>query len=102
MNLTLRAAVAVFSDGAATSMRDSAPAAETIRWAWRAAGVPSIVISRWAGDDAAAAALLAEFYTRLTAGAAPDAALQGARAAVRAREDTRAPYFWAGWMAIGR
>ena len=79
MNLSLRAAVAVFSDGAATSMRDSAPAADTIRWAWRAAGVPSIVMSRWAGDDAAAAAMLAEFYKRLTAGEAPAVALQGAR-----------------------
>ena len=102
MNLSMRAAVAVFSDGAATSMRDSAPAADTIRWAWRAAGVPSIVMSRWAGDDAAAAAMLAEFYKRLTAGEAPAAALQGARAVLRAREDTRPPYFWAGWMVIGR
>ena len=102
MNLSLRAAVAVFSDGAATSMRDSAPAADTIGWAWRAAGVPSIVMSRWAGDDAAAAAMLAEFYKRLTAGEAPAVALQGARSVLRAREDTRAPYFWAGWMVIGR
>ncbi len=102
MNLSMRAAVAVFSDGAATSMRDSAPAVDTIRWAWRAAGVPSIVMSRWAGDDAAAAAMLAEFYKRLTAGEAPAAALQGARAVLRAREDTRPPYFWAGWMVIGR
>ena len=101
MNLTLRAAVAVFSDGAATSMRDSAAAADTIGWAWRAAGVPSIVMSRWAGDDAAASAMLAEFYKGLKAGDTPDAALQGARAVVRAREETRAPYFWAGWMVIG-
>jgi CHAT domain-containing protein len=102
MNLNLRAAVAVLSDGAATSMRDSASAADTIRWAWRAAGVPSIVISRWAGDDAAAAKMLAEFYKRLKGGETPEAALRGAGASLRAREETRAPYFWAGWMVIGK
>jgi CHAT domain-containing protein len=102
MNLDLRAAVAVFSDGAATSMRDSAAAADTVRWAWRAAGVPAIVMSRWAGDDAAATAMLGEFYKRLKAGDTAEAAMHGARAVVRAREETRAPYFWAGWMVVGR
>jgi CHAT domain-containing protein len=102
MNLDLRSAVAVLSDGAAMSMRDSAPAADTVRWAWRAAGVPSIVMPRWAADGAAAAAMLAEFYKRLKAGETPENALQGARTTLRAREETRAPYFWAGWMVIGR
>jgi CHAT domain-containing protein len=102
MNLDLRAAVAVFSDGAATSMRDAAAAADPVRWAWRAAGVPSIVMSRWAGDEGAGSALLAEFYKRFVAGEKPDAALQGARSALRGREDTRAPYYWAGWMVIGK
>jgi CHAT domain-containing protein len=116
MNLDLHARVAIFSDGAATSMRDAAPAAETVRWAWRAAGVPSIVMSRWMADENVGGALLAEFYTRLQSGEAPEAALQGARVMVRTAfhpsaqktragdpgEDTRAPYFWAGWMLIGR
>ena len=98
MNLDLRAAVAVFSDGAATSMRDSAPAADTIRWAWRAAGVPSIVMSRWAGDDAAAAAMLGEFYKRLKAGETPEAALQGARAVcARAKKPGRRTSGRGGW-----
>jgi CHAT domain-containing protein len=90
------------SDGAATSMRDAAAAADTVGWAWRAAGVPSIVMTRWAGDEAVGAAMLGDFHTRLKAGELPDAALQGARAALRAREETRAPYFWAGWMIIGQ
>jgi tetratricopeptide (TPR) repeat protein/CHAT domain-containing protein len=102
MNLDLRARVAVLSDGAATSMRDAAAAAATVRWAWKAAGVPSIVMTRWAGDEAVAAAMLGDFHTRLKAGERPDAALQGARAALRTREETRAPYFWAGWMIIGQ
>jgi CHAT domain-containing protein len=102
MNLDLRAAVAVFSDGAAPSIPPPPPPSGPLRWAWRTAGVPSIVMSRWAGDEAAGSALLAEFYTRLTAGDKPDAALQGARSALRRREDTRAPYYWAGWMVVGR
>jgi CHAT domain-containing protein len=59
-------------------------------------------MTRGAGDGAVAAAMLGDFHTRLKAGERPDAALQGARAALRAREETRAPYFWAGWMIIGQ
>ena len=102
MNLDLHARVAVLSDGASAAMRDAAPSADTVRWAWRAAGIPSIVLSRWTVDDAASGAMLKEMYGRLKDGVAPDAALQGARAAVRAAEETRAPYFWAGWMLVGR
>jgi CHAT domain-containing protein len=47
-------------------------------------------------------ALLKELYARLKAGDVPEVALQSARATVRAGEDTRAPYFWAGWMVVGR
>ena len=102
MNLDLHARVAVLSDGASASMRDAAPSADTVRWAWRAAGVPSIVLSRWSVDDIAVTSMLKELYARLKDGEAPDVALQGARTAVRAGEDTRAPYFWAGWMVVGR
>jgi CHAT domain-containing protein len=102
MNLDLHARVAVFSDGAATSMRDASPAADTVRWAWRVAGIPAIVLPRWAGDAGASSAWMNEMYKALQSGSEPDAALQRARAAMRADEDTRAPYFWAGWMLIGR
>ena len=57
------------SDGAATSMRDGAAAAYVVQWAWLAAGVPSMIMPRWAGDPAASEALLAEFHRRLTSGA---------------------------------
>jgi len=53
------------SDGAATSMRDGAAAAYVVQWAWLAAGVPSMIMPRWAGDPAASEALLAEFHRRL-------------------------------------
>lgn len=101
MNLTLRARVAVLSDGAAASMRDAAAAIETIQWAWRAAGVPSLVLPRWAADAGASGDFLAELHNCLRSGEPADSALQGARLAVRAREATRAPWFWAGWILVG-
>jgi tetratricopeptide (TPR) repeat protein len=102
MNLDLHAAATVFSDGTSTSMRNAAPAIDLVRWAWRAAGVPTIVLSRWATEDDQTVAMLKEFYGRVRAGDPLDVALQGARMAVRGREGTSAPYFWAGWMVVGR
>ena len=101
MNLDLHARAVVLSDGAAASMRDGAAAAETVQWSWRAAGVPSLVLARWTADGDAPAELLGALHAQLHAGASPARALQDAGAAMRAREATRAPYYWAGWMVIG-
>jgi len=100
-NLDFHARAAVFTDGAALSMRAAASAIENVRWAWRAAGVPSIVVRRWTSDAPATSRFLQEFYARVKEGGAVDEALQRARAAVRAREETSAPFFWAGWMVVG-
>jgi tetratricopeptide (TPR) repeat protein/CHAT domain-containing protein len=102
MNLDLRARVAVLSDGAALSMRDAAAATGVLQWAWRAAGVPAIVLARWAADEPSTEALLADFQKRVGDGEPPGAALQEARTAARAREATRAPWFWAQFMVVGR
>jgi CHAT domain-containing protein len=93
--------VAVLSDGAATSMRDSAAAAQVLEWGWLAAGVPSLVISRWAAPPAARDRLMTEFYSRLQAGDSQAAALTAAQRAVRANPATAAPINWAGWMVAG-
>ncbi len=100
-NLDLHARTVVFTDGAALSMRAAALSVDIVRWAWRAAGVPSVVVPRWTAEAAATTSLLEEFYTQIKAGAPADEAMQRARKAVRAREDTRAPVFWAGWMVLG-
>jgi CHAT domain-containing protein len=39
---------------------------------------------------------------RLKAGDAPADALQAARMKVRTTEATAAPFYWAGWMLVGR
>jgi CHAT domain-containing protein len=100
-DLELHARAAVFTDGAALSMRAAAPALDTVRWAWRAAGVSSIVVPRWRGDPTATTMFLEEFYKQVKEGAAVDDALQHARATVRAKEEMRAPFYWAEWMLVG-
>jgi tetratricopeptide (TPR) repeat protein len=101
MNLDLHAGLAVLSDGASMTMRDAADEVGAVGWAWRAAGVPAIVLPRWAADDPVSTELLAALHRRLRAGDAPDVALQAARVVVRSRRETSAPYYWASWMLIG-
>jgi CHAT domain-containing protein len=101
MNLDLNARIAVFSDGAATSMRDGASAADVVEWGWLAAGVPSLLIARWAAPPAAGARLLAEFHKQVRAGAAPAVALRAAQLLIRSTAETSAPIHWAGWMLLG-
>jgi CHAT domain-containing protein len=101
MNLDLSTRLAVFSDGAATSMRDGASAADVLEWGWLAAGVPSLLIARWAAPPAAGARLLAEFHKQVRAGAAPAVALRAAQLLVRSTAETSTPIHWAGWMLLG-
>ena len=75
MNLSATARVGVLSDGAATSMRDSAPATSVVEWGWLAAGVPSLVLPRWSPPPPARDGLMTEFHKRLQAGEAPASAL---------------------------
>jgi hypothetical protein len=101
MNLHLDAGVAVLSDGAAMSMRDGAAAAGIVQWGWLAAGVPSLIVSRWT-SLAGAPGLLQAFHQRTMDGQPPADALRAAQLGVRAREGLSAPVHWAGWMALGR
>jgi CHAT domain-containing protein len=102
MNLNLQARAAILSDGAATSMRDGASVADVIHWAWLAAGVPSLALARWICDAAPSDVLLAEFHRRLRDGADPAGAMLEARRTVRARSEWAAPFYWSGWMVLGK
>jgi tetratricopeptide (TPR) repeat protein/CHAT domain-containing protein len=102
MNLNLRAPLAVLSDGAATTMRDAAAAVDVIEWGWLAAGVPSLLLSRWASPGGSSDQLLAEFHKRVRDGASPADALREAQLAVRRGDKTAAPVHWAGWMFLGK
>jgi tetratricopeptide (TPR) repeat protein len=99
MNLSLSARVAVLSDSAALSMRDSADDVVMIAWAWRAAGVPHLLVARWPAEPDDSDRVLSAFHRRLRAGDAAPAALRAAQAALRAAGRS-APYHWAGWLLV--
>ena len=101
MNLSATARVGVLSDGAATSMRDSAPATLVVEWGWLAAGVPSLVLPRWSVPPPARDRLMTEFHKRLQAGEAPASAMAEAQRLLRSTPETAAPIHWAGWMLVG-
>jgi CHAT domain-containing protein len=100
-NLDLRARLTVLSDGASLSMRDAASEVSIVHWAWRAAGVPWIVLPRWPSDDAARETLVRELYRELRSGKSPDEALLAARRVVQQTTAWKAPFYWAGWIAVG-
>jgi CHAT domain-containing protein len=81
-------------------MRDSAAALPPLHWAWNAAGAPALLVRRWGGVEDRSAALLQRFYEQLRNGTAPSAALQAARASIRAEDGGRAPGAWAGWILV--
>ena len=102
INATSNARLVVLSDGGALSRRDAASDAGTVQWAWRAAGVPAVVLSRWTNDEAAEAAFLQELHRHILDGRAPYEAELKARQAVRRSADWAAPFYWSGWIGIGQ
>jgi CHAT domain-containing protein len=66
-----------------------------------AAGTPTVVATRWPIGPATAS-LTGAFYRNLAAGETPGSALRNAKLAVRSDPDTRHPFYWAGWLVIGR
>lgn len=101
MNLQLEARAIVLSDGSAMARRDAAADAPVVHWAWRAAGVPALLMPRWPYEAEAATDFLADFHSRLRKGETPEAALQAAQRAIRRRDGRGAPYYWAGWLLLG-
>ena len=69
--------------------------------AFLSAGVPAVVATLWAIDDEVAADLMREFYDALSAGEPVARALSGAQAVIRGRDETRFPFFWAGYVVVG-
>ena len=102
MNLSLAARVAVLSDGSAMSMRDAADDTVLIYWAWRAAGVPYLLLSRWSADASVSDRFLAAFHRGLQGGETPPSAFRAAQESIRRSDATIAPHHWAGWVLIGR
>jgi tetratricopeptide (TPR) repeat protein len=102
VNLRLRARALVLTDGTALSMRNAAAALPALQWIWLAAGPPGLVLPRWVTDEAASDTLVTALHARIKAGDSPAEALHAARKKIRSDEKTSAPYYWAGWMVIGK
>jgi CHAT domain-containing protein len=68
------------------------------------AGIPSIVMTLWEVEDYSSADLMTAFYEKLRNGLPQDRALQEAKAEyLRSADALRAdPYFWAGFVHIGK
>jgi CHAT domain-containing protein len=65
------------------------------------AGATTVAASLWNVSDSSTAALMADFYERIRAGAPVDRALADAkRAMLRGRGETH-PYYWAPFIAMG-
>jgi CHAT domain-containing protein len=101
MNVTSTARLALLTDGAATSMRESTAATDVVEWGWLAAGVPTLLIARWPGPPESRDRLLGEFHKRLRAGEPVGDAWAAAQQLVRSTPATAAPVHWAGWMLLG-
>lgn len=69
--------------------------------AFLSAGVPSVVATLWPVDDRTTADLMGHFYDRLERGEPAAFALRRAKEAIRSRPETRAPFFWAGFVLVG-
>ena len=66
-------------------------------------GAARVLVSLWRVDDRATAALMKAFYAAyLVEGREPALALSLARGAVRAKPGWGAPYYWAGFVLLGR
>jgi len=73
-----------------------------VQWAWRAAGVPAVVLSRWTADEAADQAFLRELHRQIQDGRPPHEAELEARQAVGRSPAWTAPFYWSGWIGIGQ
>jgi CHAT domain-containing protein len=83
-------------------MRGAASAADVLGWAWRAAGVPTIILPRWPADEHASAMLKSIYVSFFQGEETAESAVRAAASEIRAVEATRAPYYWAAWQVVGR
>jgi tetratricopeptide (TPR) repeat protein len=87
--------------GTAEGQRVPGEGVEGLSSALMIAGVPTVVSTHWPVDDAASATLVAGFYEGLARGESVARALVSGRNKVASRRETRAPFYWAGFIVEG-
>ena len=101
-DMKLTADMIVFS--ACETGRGAAHSGEGIiglTWAAFAAGIPAQVVSQWAVDDAATAALMGNFYAELKRGKSKDASLRTAALSLLHDGKHAHPFYWAPFLLLG-
>lgn len=83
-----------------TSISTSADEIESLSSAFMRAGAPAVVASLWNVDDQATSELMTAFYTHLRQGKNKAEALRAAQVEMRANYPH--PYYWAGFVLMGR
>jgi CHAT domain-containing protein/Tfp pilus assembly protein PilF len=71
-------------------------------WALAAAGSPATLASQWEVDSASTGQLMVEFHRGWLAGESKAEALRRAALAVRKQARYRHPFYWAGFVLVGR
>jgi CHAT domain-containing protein len=66
------------------------------------AGVPTVVVSMWPVDDQATSLLMKFFYQAVSAGNSPAKSLQLAKLRMMTETVFREPYYWGGFISLGR
>jgi CHAT domain-containing protein len=71
-------------------------------WALAAAGSPATLASQWEVDSASTGQLMVEFHRGWLAGESKAEALRRAALAVRKQARYKHPFYWAGFVLVGR
>jgi CHAT domain-containing protein len=74
---------------------------DSLARAFLLAGAKEVVSSRWNVDSSVTSSLLDTFYRRLSANHSASDSLRMAAEAVREGDETRHPFYWAGFTVIG-
>ncbi len=70
--------------------------------AFGTAGASTVIASLWQVDDKATADLFTEFYRNLNSGKNRSEALKAAKIKIMNNPETSSPFFWAGFILMGR
>ena len=103
MQLNLKADLAVLS--ACETGRGRLGEGEGIiglSWAFFVAGIPATIVSQWNVESQSTSDLMVEFHRRLRQDPSKAKALQTATISLLKNRRTTHPYFWAGFVLIGK
>ncbi|MCY7377317.1 MAG: CHAT domain-containing protein [Pyrinomonadaceae bacterium] len=73
-----------------------------LSWAFFVAGVPTTVVSQWNVESKSTSDLMVNFHRNLRSNPSKAKALQAATVSLLKNRQTNHPYFWSGFVLIGK